>query len=174
MSVERLATRLSACKCGSEKPLSRQAFPPPDRDFLLKRYLYPEPRLTLSSALASHASAAMDISDGLALDASRMCSASRAAAEIEVASVPLSPAANTALATSPEAMQAILSGGDDYEILTAIPPAEAPAFEAAAAQAGVRVTRIGAVKSGLHAPIFLNTEGVPFQLSSTGFEHFKI
>ncbi len=147
---------------------------PADRDFLLKRYLYPEPRLALSPALASHASAAMDISDGLALDASRMCAASQATAEIEVSSVPLSPAVRAALAASPEAMQAILSGGDDYEILAAIPPAEASAFEAAAAQAGVRVARIGAVKSGAQAPIFLNADGSPLQLSSTGFEHFKI
>ncbi len=145
-----------------------------DRDFLLKRYLYPEPRLALSPALARHASAAMDISDGLALDASRMCATSQATAEIEVSAVPLSPAANSALAASPEAMQAILSGGDDYEILAAIPPAEAPAFEAAAAHVGVRVARIGAVKTGSQAPIFLNADGSPLQLSSPGFEHFKI
>jgi thiamine-monophosphate kinase len=145
-----------------------------DRDFLMQRYLHPEPRLALSPALASHASAAMDISDGLALDASRMCAASRATAEVEVSSVPLSPAANAALAASPEAMQAILSGGDDYEILAAIPPDEAPAFEAAAAQAGVRVARVGVVQKGSQAPIFLNADGTSFQLSSTGFEHFKI
>jgi thiamine-monophosphate kinase len=143
-----------------------------DRDFLLKRYLYPEPRLGLAPVLASHASAAMDISDGLALDLSRMCAASGVAAEVQAAAIPLSPAARAALSASPGALETILSGGDDYEILAAIPPGRGAGFESAAEEAGVRVACIGSVLAGSGAPAFKGADGSALQFSAKGFEHF--
>ena len=148
------------------------ALSPDDRDFLLRRYLYPEPRLALSEALARYASAAMDISDGLALDLSRMCDASNVSAEVGVASIPLSAAASAAMAF-PGAIEIILSGGDDYEILAAVPPGRSVDFESASKEAGLRVTNIGAVKQGAGAPAFLKSDGAAFQLASKGFEHFN-
>jgi thiamine-monophosphate kinase len=150
------------------------SLPADGRDFLLARYLYPEPRLGLSAALASHASAAMDISDGLALDLSRLCAASGVTAEAGAASIPLSPAASAAVAASPGAMETVLSGGDDYEILAAIPPASAGAFEAEAQKAGVRVTKIGAARAGAGEPVFTSADGSILHLSVKGFEHFGI
>ena len=73
---------------------------PAQREFLLGRYLYPEPRLALVQALASEASAAMDISDGLALDLARMCEASHVSAEVSVAAIPLSEAARVLAANN--------------------------------------------------------------------------
>ncbi len=145
----------------------------PHRDFLLKRYLYPEPRLPLAQALASHASAAMDISDGLALDLSRMCSASQVTADVDVSAIPLSEAASATVAASPGAVEAILTGGDDYEILAAVPQADAAAFEAASEVAGVPVTRIGRIAAGSCAPTFKNVDGSTLRLLAKGFEHFK-
>jgi thiamine-monophosphate kinase len=150
-----------------------QALSPNDRDFLLKRYLYPEPRLALSEALARYASAAMDISDGLALDLSRMCGASNVSAEVGVASVPLSAAASAAAIASPGAVEIILSGGDDYEILAAVPSEHGASFESASKEAGLRVTNIGAVKQGAGAPAFLKSDGAALVLATKGFEHFN-
>ncbi len=149
-----------------------QALPPGACDFLLKRYLYPEPRLALSPALARYASAAMDISDGLALDLSRMCDASGVSAEVEVASIPLSAAASAAATASPKAIEIILSGGDDYEILAAVPSGHSAAFETASKEAGVRVTKIGAIKAGAGAPVFRKPDGTALGLAAKGFEHF--
>jgi thiamine-monophosphate kinase len=150
-----------------------QALAAGHRDFLLRRYLYPEPRLALADALARHASAAMDISDGLALDLSRMCAASDVAAAVEVPSIPLSGAARAAAAASPGAMLPILSGGDDYEILAAVPHTHADAFEASCKEAGVPVTRIGTISAGTGLPIFRNADGSQLQISAKGFEHFE-
>ena len=150
-----------------------QALSPENRDFLLKRYLYPEPRLALSQALAQYASAAMDISDGLALDLSRMCDASNVSAAVEIASIPLSAAANAAATATPRAIEGILSGGDDYEILATVPFEHGAAFETASEEAGVRVTKIGAVKLGAGAPVFLKSDGTALALAVKGFEHFS-
>ncbi len=161
---------------GLELRLGKAEFEPAlsaeNHNFLLKRYLHPEPRLALSQALAAHASASMDISDGLALDLSRMCSASKVSAEVAVSSIPLSAAARAALMASAASMSLILSGGDDYEILCAVPADHAAAFEAASNEAGVPVTRIGVVKAGHCGPNFIQADGTSMQLSVKGFEHF--
>jgi thiamine-monophosphate kinase len=144
-----------------------------EAQFLRRRYLYPEPRLALRAVLSAHASAAMDISDGLALDLSRMCAASGVSAEVSVPQVPLSQAAKRALTSKPEEIQTILSGGDDYEILAAVPAAKALVFEKMSVEAGVLVTRIGTVVGGSEPPEFLDRNGDPFAVAS-GFEHFKV
>ncbi len=141
------------------------------RNHLLQRYLYPEPRLALIPALA-YASAAMDLSDGLALDLTRLCAASAVSAEVAVSRLPLSDAARS-LKSAALATTAALSGGDDYEILAAVAPEKAAGFTAAAAAAGLTVTEIGAVVAGPAAPAFRSDDGTRLTLSSKGFEHFK-
>jgi thiamine-monophosphate kinase len=143
------------------------------RDFLLARYLYPEPRLALAPALESWASAAMDISDGLALDLSRMCAASGVSAEVSVDAIPLSEAAHSAASRDGGAIETILTGGDDYEILAAVPLDHTSAFEAASRGAQVRLARIGAVIAGDAAPKFRAADGSELILKIKGFEHFK-
>ncbi len=147
---------------------------PAQREFLLTRYLYPEPRLALAPALAGLASAAMDISDGLALDLSRMCAASGCSAEIPIAGIPLSDAARAITEARCDCMQTILTGGDDYEILAAVPPERASAFEASSREAQVPVARIGVVTAGTAAPKFKAADGSELALPLQGFEHFKV
>ena len=72
-----------------------------------------------------HASAAMDVSDGLAGDLGKLCRASGVGAEIEVARVPLSKAARAALAAEPQTIETVLTGGDDFEVVATIPPPQA-------------------------------------------------
>jgi thiamine-monophosphate kinase len=115
----------------------------------------------------------MDISDGLALDLTRMCAASGVSATVQAGLVPLSEAAQAVLAYMPEELNTVLSGGDDYEILAALPPQHAAAFEAMAAKAGVRVSRIGTVTEGSEPPRFLGENGNALTLAASGFEHFK-
>jgi thiamine-monophosphate kinase len=115
---------------------------------LTQRYLLPQPRNALAGALLDYAAAAMDISDGLAGDLAKLCRTSSVAAEIDVARVPLSDAARAAVAAVPAAIETVLTGGDDYEIVLALAPEKLAAFRAAAQAAGVAVTEIGRMRAG--------------------------
>lgn len=143
-----------------------------DRSFLSQRYLRPQPRLALIPALRQFASAAMDVSDGLALDLARMCSASGVSAQIEAPRLPLSAGGEKVLLANPSTLQSILSGGDDYEILCTVTPANCAGFERMAAEAGLRVTRIGLITEGDRPPVFLDGEGDAIKLPSSGYQHF--
>jgi thiamine-monophosphate kinase len=114
----------------------------------------------------------MDISDGLAGDLAKMLRASGMTAEIAIADVPLSPAADAALAQNPALIETILTGGDDYEILAAVPPSKAAAFEQAAAQAEIPVRQIGVAKTGKNPHVFRDRSGRPQALKSLSYAHF--
>ena len=94
------------------------------RAHLASRYLLPQPRNALAEAVRAHASAAMDVSDGLAGDLAKLCRASQVAATIDVARVPFSDAGKAVLAHDAGMIEPALTGGDDYEILCAVPPAK--------------------------------------------------
>lgn len=140
--------------------------------FLLDRYLVPQPRNALAAALRDHASGAMDVSDGLVGDLAKMMGVSGASADVDVDRVPLSEAARDMIAGEPRLLEAALTGGDDYEILASVPPANTAAFEAAAAAAGVAVTRIGTVTAGQGAPTFRDARGAPMSFARGSYSHF--
>ncbi|MFN3287348.1 MAG: thiamine-phosphate kinase, partial [Sphingomonadaceae bacterium] len=112
--------------------------------WLLKRYRRPTPRLALGLALRGVASAAMDVSDGLLIDAARLAAASGLAASLESAAVPLSDAARASGAE----VRALMAMGDDYELLFAASPDRRDAVLEAAAIARTPVTSIGALGAG--------------------------
>jgi len=115
---------------------------------LERRYLLPKPRNALAEAVLQHATAAMDVSDGLAGDLGKLCRASSVAAEIDVSRVPLSAAARAALAADPALIETVLTGGDDYEIVLTLAPEKFAALRTAAQAVGISVAEIGEVKAG--------------------------
>ena len=144
----------------------------PSRDVLVSRYRIPQPRHALAQAVREYASASMDVSDGLAGDLAKLCGVSGVSADIDAAAIPLSNTAKDLLDRGIVGVEAIVSGGDDYEILCAVPEASFEAFVTAAKQAGVSVTSIGTVTAGDAAPRFLDTQGKPIALSRLSYSHF--
>lgn len=139
---------------------------------LIDRYRHPRPRLALAPVLLAHANGAMDISDGLIGDAAKMMAASGTAGQIDLRTMPLSEAASALIAADPDALLAAAAGGDDYEILAAVPPARCAAFEADAASAGVRVTAIGEVTDGPPGLNVLGSAGHAISVAQGSFSHF--
>jgi len=138
---------------------------------LAERYLVPQPRNALAEALPQHASAAMDVSDGLVGDFSKLCAASGVSAEIEAGRVPLSGAARRVIAAEPAMFARALTGGDDYEIVCTVPPKKVASFQAAAAKADVPLAEIGVINKG-RAPRFLGSDGKPLTFKQLSFSHF--
>ncbi len=141
------------------------------RQHLVSRYLLPQPRNALAEAVRTHASAAMDISDGLVGDFAKLCRASGVAADIDIARIPLSEAAKTVIAADSGALESVLTGGDDYEIVCTVPAAKAGSFHTAAKAAGVAVSELGEVKAG-EGTRFLTAEGHPLTFKRPSFTHF--
>jgi thiamine-monophosphate kinase len=142
------------------------------RDALVARYRVPLPRLPLAQAVRECASAAMDVSDGLAGDLAKLCKASAVSAEIMLQDVPVSPQAQACLSAGTTTIEALISGGDDYEILCTVPQARLPAFMAAARDAGVAATVIGAIREGAAPPRFVAADGREVRLERGSFSHF--
>jgi thiamine-monophosphate kinase len=141
-------------------------------EHLLDRYSMPQPRTALAEAVRRHASAAMDVSDGLAGDLEKLCGESGVGAEIAAVRVPLSQAARTALAAEPALLEQILTGGDDYEIVCTVPAERIGAFQADADAAGIPVTAIGATAVGEGAPRLVDASGGALVFKRHSFSHF--
>jgi thiamine-monophosphate kinase len=143
-----------------------------EREMLIGRYRVPQPRVTLAQAVRGHASAAMDVSDGLAGDLAKLCAASGVSAAIDAQSIPLSGPARTLLSSGAVGIESIVSGGDDYEILCTIPENRFEAFAQAASLAEVPVTSIGTIIAGSSLPRFIDGQGAEIALSRLSYSHF--
>lgn len=102
--------------------------------FLAGRYRLPQPRFGWRDALIGHGRASADVSDGLLADAAHIATASGCGLAIDLDQIPLSADAFAWLSAQEDrvaAHVALATGGDDYEIVCAIDPADWPAFQAA-------------------------------------------
>jgi thiamine-monophosphate kinase len=143
-----------------------------DAAYLAGRYLLPRPRLCLREALRAHAHAAIDISDGFAGDLAKMLRLTGMTAEVMTADVPLSDAARNILHDAPSFLETILTGGDDYEILCAVPSSQGAVFEARADAAGILVHPVATAMAGNAPPVFKDAEGRSLVVTRPSFRHF--
>ncbi|MCH7485744.1 MAG: thiamine-phosphate kinase [Proteobacteria bacterium] len=139
---------------------------------LKDRYHRPRPRVSLGPRLTDLANAAIDISDGLAADLGHVCAASGMAATIMAPRVPLSEAARAAVAADPGLMTAVLTGGDDYELLFTCAPDDAPAVAALSRELDLPLTAIGQVAEGDGSVRVIDANGRDMVLGDTGYRHF--
>ena len=159
------------CRTGRDDDF-RAGLSAAEREALIGRYLLPQPRVALADPVKRFAAAAMDISDGFVGDLTKLLQASQVSAEVSLDAVPLSPAACAAIAASPARLETALTGGDDYELLLAIPPQDEAAFENAAAEAGIAVVGVGRVHAGTAPPRFLTALGEERIFARGSFSHF--
>jgi len=126
---------------------------------LVDAYRRPRPRLSEGALIAPLASAMMDLSDGLLIDAQRMAQAS--GVTITIDHIPLSPALESVRGASTAVQIAAAQAGDDYELLFTLPRGETPP---------VRAIRIGHVSAGTGLTLMIDGATVPLP-ATLGWEH---
>lgn len=138
----------------------------------INRYRIPQPRTTLAAAIAADASAAMDVSDGLAGDLAKLCAVSGVSAAINLADIPLSDATRVALSKGLIDLETLVSGGDDYEILCTVSEVNWPRLHDSAKAARIAVMAIGRIIAGREPPTFRDDKGRAVSLGRTSYSHF--
>ena len=135
------------------------------RCVLMKRLLHPTPRLDFCNVLRAHATAAIDISDGLSADLTHILNASQVGACLNLASIPVHPLIHEH--RPDQALDFALSGGDDYELCFTVPPALLPLLE----MTGLQYYQVGfiEVEPGLRAQ---TPQGDIVPLPAKGYAHF--
>jgi len=137
----------------------------------------PTPRVALGIALRGVATAAADISDGLVGDLGHILKASHVGASIDTA-IAINLIANKDHITlgngqfdAELALECVLAGGDDYELVFTAPPAARDAVQAASAQTQTPVTRIGRIEAASGVRM-LDAAGQPLARQFASFDHF--
>ena len=144
---------------GSALGLSRLLSRENGRGQAVRRHLFPEPRLALGRFLGGlRATAAIDLSDGLSMDLTRLAASSGVGAEIDAQAVPVFAGAS---------LQQALHGGEEYELLFTV----RPAARVPKSVGGVRLSCIGRIQAGKR--VLLRTARGTQRLQPLGFEHFE-
>jgi len=138
-------------------------------------FTYAAPMVAFSDDYAArirdHASASLDVSDGLAIDLDRLCSASGVGAKIMVEQIPLNPVVARLVASGDLSMQDVITGGDDYVALIAAPPSARQALSRGPLG---RCHRIGRIVSAGEGVTYSYEDGSSLVLGRRkGYDHFS-
>jgi thiamine-monophosphate kinase len=145
---------------------------PTGKSRLVRKQLYPEPRLKLGRWLAENrlATAMMDLSDGLSSDLPRLCAASGTGARVEAARLPILSQALLARMRGIDALQLALHGGEDYELLFTAPRSNSGQIPKSFA--GLRVTAIGEITQ-VRRLLLIHEGGHAQALVARGWDPFR-
>ncbi|OFC69559.1 thiamine-phosphate kinase [Alteromonas confluentis] len=148
----------------------REAKSEADKDFLVKRHLYPTPRVAVGTAIRRTATSCIDVSDGLLSDLGHILKASNCGALVHVDRLPVSSPLFNCLGAQ-EAYRYALTAGDDYELVFTVNEEQRGNLETSLASTGVKATCIGQV-TGQKGKVDLKLYDAPYELpDAVGYEH---
>jgi thiamine-monophosphate kinase len=131
----------------------------------------PTPRVALGLALGGIANSGIDVSDGLLADLGHILERSAVGAEINLRDIPCDAATRRHL-DQPMYRQALLAGGDDYELCFTAPPNQAQSIADIGRRLNLSLTIIGRVVAGRELQV-LDETGIALELNEKGFDHFN-
>ena len=157
------------------EPPHRAALSTRHRQFLIGRHLRPTARVAEGQWLSTHrfATSAIDISDGLSGDLRHICEESHVGVELDLGTLPLSPACRAyAAARKLDPVNLALTGGEDYELLFTVSPRQRPRLERTALMQGFSLTYIGNIHPHRFGMQALSPHGTRHRLANRSYEHF--
>ena len=166
---------LTASKRRLQRAIPRSRRPANDR-FLLRRHHRPTARIQEGRWLATHglATAAIDLSDGLAGDVRHLCAQSRVGVEISRTALPISQScARFARARGLDPAELALAGGEDYELLFTVRPSHRARLEREASKLNYQCTCIGQIKPASFGLRIRTEDGSLGRLVAESYEHFR-
>ncbi|MFN3984882.1 MAG: thiamine-phosphate kinase [Rhodocyclaceae bacterium] len=132
----------------------------------------PTPRVEAGKALRGIASAMLDVSDGLLGDLTHILERSQVGADVQLADLPLERAA--ALGVPPaRAREALLHGGDDYELLFTAPPSQRDTIGHLSQSLGLTISRIGHITDAAGQLALVDANGQRTHPQRLGYDHFS-
>lgn len=143
--------------------------------YLINRYEIPQPRVELSKLIGKYASAAMDISDGFVGDLEKLCAASNVSANVNLNDIPISGHASAQANLHNVTVTSLITGGDDYELLIAIPKSKMDFFEKESAKINVPITYLGKLKksdANFNGVNILGIDGEPIDMANRSYVHY--
>ena len=140
------------------------------REAVMRLY-EPSPRVSLGQALRGLATSAIDVSDGLLADLTHICRLSGVGATVEYHAIPVSGIGVKHIGTE-AGRNAILAGGDDYELCFTAHPNSRESIDQLEEVLGVRLTRIGQIKRGKGVSL-VGPDGKPVKIDGRGYDHFQ-
>jgi thiamine-monophosphate kinase len=157
------------------EPTRRTALSTRHRQFLVERHLRPTARIAEGRWLSAHrfATSAIDISDGLSGDLRHICEESHVGVELDLGTLPLSPACRAYAASRKlDPVDLALAGGEDYELLFTVSPRQRPRLERTALKQGFSMTYIGSIHPHRFGMQTLSPQGRHRRLANRSYEHF--
>lgn len=140
-----------------------------DKALVLKKHYYPTPRLLAGQSLRNIASAAIDLSDGLASDLAHIANQSGCMAVIDIDALPMSDVLQRNTSVE-QALKLALTGGEDYELCFTVSPQVLGSVESALKHTNTPFACIGQMQSGEGISFKRNNQVLDIDLK--GFEHF--
>ncbi len=141
-----------------------------NKEYLINRYLLPQPRVELADVICHYATASMDVSDGFVGDLQKLCEASGVSAEVDSSKIPLSKPAKSVIQSESNSLKTALTGGDDYEILFTVKPDQCALLEKSCKAMPFLVTRVGEISSGQGVKVF-DTSGKVIEFAQSSYDH---
>lgn len=146
----------------------------PDGSVFIDRHQMPSPRAAFALKLRPLSRVALnDISDGISSEANEIADSSGVDLYLEEKQIPV----HTGLQRFPRELQEqwVLAGGEDYELIGTVSPAEWPLVRQAAADLQLKVTQIGhvAAKQQEQGAVYIRKQGAYELLEKKGYNHFK-
>ncbi len=145
---------------------------PEHRDYLVQTYRLPNVDVRHVKILREYAHAAMDISDGLVGDLTKMLKVSGVSAEVHTNLSLFFEEVLEAIRFEPTLSDVALTGGDDYVVLCAVPAGRAEMFWRSMKRQAMSAIKIGVAVEGTHPPIFFDFDGSPRTFKRGSFSHF--
>ncbi len=145
-----------------------------DSAFWLQSYHIPNPPFKARHIMGKFARAALDVSDGLLADAGHLARASNVGIDIDLERIPLSMQTKAWLKEYPDPLYRrteLACGGDDYQVLMAVPQSDWDDLQKGCDAFGVMCTQIGAIVEGSSVRCF-DAKGNELSEDVTGYTHF--